>query len=278
MKHAAQGVAAAGSGAQGRKLVTEEAFVGGRFAGPARDGDTVVRRPGPAAANVHALLNHLAARRFALVPRPLSTERDGQEVLTYLPGAAAHPPLNAAVRSDRALRSAGRAVRALHDAADGFTAPKPGIWARHDAVIPTEIDCIGHGDLNPGNLLFDGDQVVGIIDFDVAGPTNRAFDLALLAHHLVPLHPTDDLTAFGWDHEPDRARRLHILATAYGRGISPAQLVDYAILRLLSMGTHMQHQIDVGNPAFAEHGQRGEPAGYRSAAAFILAHRDRLLR
>ena len=142
----------------------------------------------------------------------------------------------------------------------------------------TEIDCIGHGDLNPGNILFDGDQVVGIIDFDVAGPTNRAFDLALLAHHLVPLHPADDLAAYGWDHEPDRARRLHILATAYGREMSPARLVDHAILRLLSMGAHMQQQIDVGNPAFAEHGRRDEPAGYRSAAAFILADRDRLLR
>ena len=257
--------------------MTKEAFTGGRFAEPARDGDSVVRRAGPAAANVHALLNHLAARGFALAPRALNIGPDGREVLTHLPGAAAHPPLNAAVRSERALRSAGHAVRALHDAADGFTAPEPGVWARQDAVIPTEINCIGHGDLNPGNLLFHGDQVVGIIDFDVAGPTNRAFDVALLAHHLVPLHPTDDLAAFGWDHEPDRAHRLQILATAYGRGISPAQLIDYAILRLLSIGAHMQQQIDLGNPAFAEHGRRDEPAGYRSAAEFILAHRDRLL-
>jgi hypothetical protein len=166
---------------------------------------------------------------------------------------------------------------ALHDAADGFTGPEAGVWARQDAVMPTESDCIGHGDLNPGNLLFDGDQVVGIIDFDVAGPTTRAFDLALLAHHLVPLHRTDDLAAFGWDHEPDRARRLDILAAAYGREISPAQLVDYAVLRLLSMGAHMQ-QINVGNPAFAGHGRRDEPAGYRSAAAFVLAHRGRVLR
>jgi Ser/Thr protein kinase RdoA (MazF antagonist) len=258
--------------------MAEEAFIGGRFADPTRDGDTVVRRAGAAVANVHALLDHLAGRGFALAPRAVSTGPDGREVLTHLPGAAGHPPLNAAVRSERALRSAGRAVRALHDAGDGFTAPEPGIWERHDAVMPTEIDCIGHGDLNPGNLLFDGDQVVGIIDFDVAGPTNRAFDLALLAHHLVPLQPTDDLAAFGWDHKPDRVRRLRTLAAAYGRGMSPAQLVDYAALRLLSMGAHMQQQIDVGNPAFAEHGQRDEPAGYRSAAAFVLAHRDRLLR
>ena len=219
--------------------MAEEAFAGGRFADPTGDGDTVIRRAGPAAANVHALLDHLAGRGFALAPEPVSAGPDGREVLTYLPGVAGHPPLSAAVRSDRALRSAGRAVRALHDAADGFIAPEPGVWARHDAVVPTEIDCIGHGDLNPGNMVFDGDQVVGIIDFDVAGPTNRVFDLALLAHHLVPLHPTDDLAAFGWDHEPDRARRLRILAAAYDPDLNPALLVDYAAIRLLGIAAHI---------------------------------------
>lgn len=88
---------------------------------------------------------------------------EGREILTYLPGTAGHPPLTAPVRSERALRSAGRGVRALHDATDGFVPPEPAGWAGHDLVAPVAIDCIGHGDLNPGNLLFDGDQVVGII-------------------------------------------------------------------------------------------------------------------
>jgi Ser/Thr protein kinase RdoA (MazF antagonist) len=124
-------------------------------------------------------------------------------------------------------------------------------------------------------LLFDGDQVAGSIDFDTAGPSNRAFDLALLAHHLVPLHPTAALAGFGWNHEPDRAHRLKILATAYDPGMRPAQLVDYAVLRLLSIGGHIQQQIDPGNPAYAGHA--GEPDGYRSAAAFILTRRQALL-
>lgn len=96
-----------------------------------------------------------------------------------------------------------------------------------------------------------------------------------MAHHLVPLHPTDALAGFGWDHEPDRARRLKILATAYDPGLRPALLVDYAVLRLLSMGGHIQQQLDAGNPAYAGH--IGEPDGYRGAAAFILNHRQALL-
>jgi hypothetical protein len=90
-----------------------------------------------------------------------------------------------------------------------------------------------------------------------------------LAH---PLHPTNALAGFGWDHEPDRARRLKILASAYDPGMSPALLVDYAVLRLLSMGGHIQQQLDAGNAAYAGH--VGEPDGYRSAAAFILTHRQ----
>jgi hypothetical protein len=47
--------------------------------------------------------------------------------------------------------------------------------------------------------------------------------------------------------------------------------VDYAVLGLLSMGAHMQQQIDADNPAFAGHGRQDEPTGYRIAAALILA-------
>jgi aminoglycoside phosphotransferase (APT) family kinase protein len=90
------------------------------------------------------------------------------------------------------------------------TPPDPAGWDRQEVALPAEIDCIGHADLAPWNLIFDGDQVIGIIDFDFAGPSNRAWDLSYLAHQLVPLHPASDLAGFGWDTEPDRARRLRI--------------------------------------------------------------------
>ena len=258
--------------------MTDETLTGGRFAAPIRDGDTVTRRMGPGAANIHALLEHLSRQGFDLAPRPLGLTPDrSREVLTYLPGVSAHPPLPAAVRSEKALRSAARTVRALHDAIQGFTPPQPGVWGRQEATVPADIDCIGHGDLAPWNLLFDGDQVTGIIDFDVAGPSNRVYDLAYLAHQLVPLHPTEDLAGFGWDTEPDRGRRLRILATAYDPGLRPALLVDYAAIRLLSMGAHIEQQVHAGNADYAAHGEHHFAAGYRRAAAFISTHREALL-
>jgi Ser/Thr protein kinase RdoA (MazF antagonist) len=258
--------------------VDEEALSGGRFAGATRHGDTVTRRRAPAAANIHALLEHLAERGYALSPRVLANDEDqGRERLSFLPGTAGHPPLPAAARSERALRSAARAVRGLHDAAEGFTALDPAFWDHQEVALPAANDCIGHGDLAPWNLIFDRDQVVGIIDFDFAGPSNRAWDLSYLAHQLVPFHPTSDLAGFGWTSEPDRARRLRILAAAYDPDLNPALLVDYAAIRLLGIAAHIDDRVRAGDPAYTVHGEQGFAAGYRRASAYILGHREQLL-
>lgn len=91
----------------------EQALSGGRFAAATRDGDTITRRAGPGAANIHALLDHLAAGGFALAPRVLCTsDDDEQERLSFPPGTAEHPPLPAAIRSAKALRSAARGLAA----------------------------------------------------------------------------------------------------------------------------------------------------------------------
>jgi hypothetical protein len=78
------------------------------------------------------------------------------------------------------------------------------------------------------------------------------------------------MAGFGWDHEPDRARRLKILATAYDPSMPAALLVNYAALRLLSLAGHIRQQLDARSPAYAGH--VGEPDGYRNAAGFNLTH------
>jgi phosphotransferase family enzyme len=253
-----------------------EPLPGGRFARPVRDGGTVTRTAGPAAVNVHALLEHLEHAGFEQAPRLLGVSDDRRyETLTYLPGTCPQPPLPAPVRSEQALRSIARTIRALHDATAGFVAPEPGRWAPQESITPAVVDCVGHGDLAPWNLVFDGAQVTGIIDFDTAGPSNRAYDLAYAAHHFVPFHPTEDLPGWGWDHEPDRARRLRIFAAAYDPQLRPELLVDYAAIRLLGMASHIEQHVHDRDPAYQAHGEHA--AGYRRAAAFLLTNRDRLL-
>lgn len=195
-----------------------EELAGGRFSKPVRDGDVVRRRRG--SSNSHALLRHLEQAGFGLSPRVIDLD-DETETLTYLVGTAGYPPLTADLRSDEALVSVACAIRRLHDATEGFVPAEPGEWNDLEVAAPVAIDCIGHHDLAPWNLIFDGPEVVGIIDWDTVRPSNRRWDLCYAAHQFVPFHPSRWLEPFGWPEEPDRARRLRLFCDAYGLDVQP---------------------------------------------------------
>jgi hypothetical protein len=93
----------------------------------------------------------------------------------------------------------------------------------------------------------------------------------------VPFTPTPDLQAWGWPEEPDRAARLALFATAYGDMVESAELVDLAIVRLVSMAARMEREIRPGNPAFDTHKEEGHARGYRRAAEFVIHVRDSLI-
>jgi aminoglycoside phosphotransferase (APT) family kinase protein len=67
---------------------------------------------------------------------------------------------------------------------------------------------IGHNDVAPYNVCFDGDDLVGVFDWDLAGPTTPLYELAFIAWNCVPL----------WrDIGADlAARRLSVIAHSYG--------------------------------------------------------------
>jgi Ser/Thr protein kinase RdoA (MazF antagonist) len=237
----------------------------------------VERDAGPGRANVHALLRHFEDVGFGLAPRLLGTSDDGRrEIVSFLDGEAGYPPLSEALRSDEALVGVARAIRAMHDATAGYV-PVDDAWGGMEVAVPAAIDCVGHHDLAPWNMVFDGSRVVGIIDWDGARPSNRAWDLAYAAHQFVPFHPPRWLEPFGWPEEPDRAARLRSFADAYGHGIQPAELVDLAVIRLSAFAAHMEARIRAADPAFATHQTEDHPAGYRAAARYILDHRESLL-
>ena len=162
----------------------------------------------------------------------------------------------------------------MHDATQGFIPIAGEIRDSHDVCVPDRIDCIGHGDLAPWNIVFNGADVAGIIDWDCAGPSSRAWDLSYAAHQFVPLHPTPGLGNWGWQVEPGRAARLRLLASTYGLGITPAEIVDLAVVRLTSTAAYIEREIRAGNPI---HRDENHASGYRYAAQFIMDIRDSLL-
>ncbi|GII56077.1 hypothetical protein Pth03_44660 [Planotetraspora thailandica] len=248
---------------------------GGYHSAPVRHGDTVVRTTGVWSPNVQALLRHFERVGFTQAPKFLSTD-DTTETLSYITGQPGTYPLTEQQRSDEALTQLARTIRAMHNATTGFVAPEPDNW-QYRTTIPADIDCIGHNDLGPYNVVYDGTRVAAIIDWDFAGPSNRIWDLCYAAHRFVPLSAPRSTKAFGWDPVPDQAARLRLFADAYGRGVTPAELLDLLIVRLSSIAAYIETKIRLGDPRFDRQRDERHTDAYREDIQYILANREHLL-
>jgi hypothetical protein len=178
----------------------EEIHLPGNVGGAVRAGNTVRRRTGPWTPAVHALLGHLAGR-VPGVPDVLGFDEQGREVLSFMPGRVIDidtEPLGIAQ-----VFSVARWTRVFHEAVAGFAHPGP--WRYCPFPRPT---LIGHNDIAPYNVCFDGDEVAGVFDWDMAGPSTPLLELAFIAWNCVPL----------WrDVGPSHAaERLEVIARAYG--------------------------------------------------------------
>src|SRR5262249_28315080 len=161
---------------------------------------TVRRATGPWTPAVHALLDHLAPR-LRYVPRVYGLDERGREVLEYLPGRVVD--VDTELLTVGQISSVVRWTRTFHEAVPDFSHPGP--WRCFPLPGPV---LIGHNDIAPYNVCFDGDELVGVFDWDMSGPTTPLFELAFIAWNCVPL----------WrDLDPDlAARRLGVIASGYG--------------------------------------------------------------
>src|SRR5215471_8106223 len=155
-----------------------------------RVGDTVVRPTAPCWRATHALLAHLAAVGFDGAPRVLAVG-PSTEVLTYLHGQAAVPPLTEDMLTDVALMSVADLVRRYHLAVASFD-PSGYSWPR---PIPSRFrtGLVSHNDVHPANLVFRDGRAVALIDFDLAGPGSAIWDFAAASRSWAPLQDDRDI-------------------------------------------------------------------------------------
>jgi hypothetical protein len=196
--------------------VTEEKLDGGRSFGAVRVGDEVRRRAEPWTASVHSVLRHLEENGFDGAPRPLGLDDQGRERLTFLPGETLGEPSPWPewVRSDDALRQVGAWLRRLHDATATFRPAPEAVWFTRRPWQPGLV--IAHLDAAPWNVVWDGDTLVGFVDWDTASPSEREGDLAFSALTWVPLLTAGIAEPAGFADPGDRRRRFHLLLDAYG--------------------------------------------------------------
>ena len=181
---------------------TEETLAGGNMAGEVRRvGNTVRRRAGPLTPAVHQLLRHLEQVGFAGAPRALGVDTHGREILTYVPGDVVHPR----IVNDADLARVARLIRDYHAAVASFVSPPDAQWQTHGRDPSGVVEVLCHNDLAPWNLVA-GEQSWAFIDWDLAAPGRRLWDLALAVCSFVPLST---------DH-PTEMRRYRVFCAAYG--------------------------------------------------------------
>lgn len=225
-----------------------EVYLPGNVGGAVRVGDTVRRATGIWTEAVHALLDYLSTRVCG-IPRVLGYDEHGREVLSYLHGRVVD--IDTELLSTEQIMSVLRWTRGFHEAVAGFSHPGP--WRYFRVAEPT---LIGHNDIAPYNVCFEGDEVVGVFDWDLAGPTTPLLELAFIAWNCVPL----------WRDIGPRfaAERLRTIAATYG-GFDARQILHAVPSRIRAMLDWIPAAAASGDQGMAHLMTVGEPG--RSAVS-----------
>jgi hypothetical protein len=228
-------------------------LAGGNLGGAVRVGNTLRRSTGPWTPAVHALLRHLASR-VPHTPRVLGGDEKGREVLSYLPGHVVD--IDTSTLSLGQLVSVVRWTRVFHQAVAGFSHPGP--WRFFPITGPS---LIGHNDIAPYNVCFDGEELVGVFDWDLAGPSTPLLELAFIAWNCVPL----------WrDIGPEAAaRRLTVIATSYG-AVAARRILQAVPRRIQMMLDGIPAAAAAGDEGMAKLMTSGEPGRSAQSLAALI--------
>jgi hypothetical protein len=212
-----------------------------------RVGDTVRRPWRPTTPATHALLRHLDEVGFDGAPRLLGVDDQGREVLSYVPGAAVAPPYPAWALSRAALVSVARLLHRYHAAVESFDG------AAHTWQLPVPpqftTGLVSHNDPNLDNVVFRDGVAVALIDFDLAGPGSRVWDVAAAARLWAPLRPDDDIGDARRGHS---LQRLRWFVDAYGLADQDRELVADAVqVNHTWCYDNVRHHADAGHEGFS---------------------------
>ncbi|MEE4194746.1 MAG: aminoglycoside phosphotransferase family protein [Anaerolineae bacterium] len=251
-----------------------EVLAGGREGKITRVEGKVHRPAGAWTPHVHALLRHVRTQGFTGVPEPFGFDADGNEVVSYIAGEVSNYPLSPNARSVNALVSSAKLLRAYHEATVSFVKGLKGDepWFL-PALEPVEVMC--HGDYAPYNIVLDGDHAIAIIDFDVAHPGPRVWDIAYALYRFAPL--TGSSNADGFGNIAEQISRCRLFCDAYGLPDEErVGLIDGVIERLQVLVDTMQAGAAAGNEAFQANIAEGHHRLYLGDIEYLQENGERI--
>lgn len=142
----------------------------------------------------------------------------------------------------------------------------------HPGREPIEVIC--HGDYAPYNVVLQGNQTVGIFDFDTAHPAPRIWDTAYAVYCWAPFK-THEYDALGdLNSQSVRAKQF---CDAYGLcNVDREVLVMTMIDRVQALVDHMHSEASNGNEAFIENIRDGHHLAYLADIEYLRKNTDQI--
>ena len=166
---------------------------------------------------------------------------------------------------------AARLLRRYHDVVARFVPPPDARWR---LVSPEPYEIICHNDWSPWNALFRGGRFALMLDWDLAGPGSRLWDVANAAHSWTPLiSGARAIPEIG-----ERARRLRVFCDAYGLE-DRSELLGAIRARLIHVGEFIAEQARRGDPGMRRLVEWDTPRiMFEDDVGYLERHRERLER
>ncbi|WP_026831383.1 phosphotransferase [Exiguobacterium antarcticum] len=250
----------------------EEQLTGGNVSDVSRIGDTVRREQKPDSERIHRLLHHLEKRGFTGSPRFLGIDAQNREIVSYIKGEAGNYPLEPYMRSDTVLEETARLLRAYHEAVADF--PIPHDWPPLDGT-PEPLELICHNDFAVYNVIFQNERPIGIIDFDVAAPGPRIWDIAYTMYTFVPLSrhqmtEAGEPTLYDPFNDQERIRhRINLFLSTYGKMELKGEMYETVLLRVEALIKTIHRKVAEGDEAFQRMIEEGHVTHYEQELDFL---------
>ncbi|MFA9458103.1 phosphotransferase [Halalkalibacter sp. AB-rgal2] len=252
----------------------EELLTGGNVSNVYRSGDTVRRELKRDSMKIHHLLKHLENKGYHYAPKFLGIDEKGREVLSFIEGEAGNDPLKAYMWSDQALEEIAKMLRLYHDAVSDF--PLSDDWQPIDKT-PPHFEVLCHNDFARYNIIFNHERPIGIIDFDVAGPGPRLWDIAYTLYTCVPLSrfylsEAGEKVYYETSQHANRVKqRVQLFFESYGETRKENDL-EMVLLRLEGLCQTIERKAAEGDIAFQKMIEEGHLEHYRNDITFIQTH------
>ena len=162
-------------------------------------------------------------------------------------------------------------LRQYNDAVSEFTLTND--WKPMDHT-PNKIEVICHNDFAIYNIIFQNNKPAGIIDFDVAAPGPRIWDIAYTLYTCVPLSrkyykETGESVYYNPKTDADRIKhRISLFFESYGIE-SAKDVQEIVLIRLEALCTYIKRKAGEGDIAFQKMINQGQLEHYHKDIAFI---------